>query len=62
MDKEKTLVFQMTGVDTIGISFQNFFDVDLKDIIKPLSISYDKDTKIWTVSLESRDKLVQEIY
>jgi len=36
-DQEKSLVFQMLAPDTIGVTFQHFFDSDLKDIIKPLA-------------------------
>ena len=63
VDKEKSLQFQMLGVNTLGVVFQNFFDGDLKDIIKPIATGgYNSDSKAWIVPLSSKDTLVKEVF
>lgn len=62
-DREKLLVFQRIDASYFGIVFQGFFDVDLKEIIKPIAAGgYQSESKAWLVPVDSKGKLMSSIF
>lgn len=46
----------------IGLSFQGFFDPELKDIIKGLSYSrYEYDRKVWVLPFEKKQAMIEAV-
>lgn len=48
--KEKHLVFELVSPTHYAVTFQNFFDAGIKDIIKSVQHArYDSESKAWTI-------------
>ena len=56
---ERLMNIEKVGREDIGITFQGFFDPNLKDIIKGLSYSrYDADRKMWIMREAHKDDMI----
>ena len=50
---------EKVGGEDIGITFQGFFDPNLKDIIKGLSCSrYDAERKMWIMKEANKSDMI----
>ncbi len=60
--KEKHLIFELISATHYAVTFKNFFDTTIKDLIKNMtSARYDAETKAWTIPVTSKDELITKV-
>lgn len=60
--KEKHLVFELISPNHYAVTFKNFFDNQMKDLIKSVpEARYDGDSKAWTIPIKSKQDLCNKV-
>ena len=60
--KERHIVFEFVSPTHYAVTFQNFFDPSIKDLIKSVSQArYDAETKAWVIPQKQKDELINKI-
>ena len=59
---ERILQIEFVQQDIIGLTYQGFFDPQLKDLIKALGYSkYDAERRAWLIPMNKKEEMVQAI-
>ena len=60
--KEKHLVFELVSASHYAVTFKNFFDPSMKDLIKSVrQAKYDGESKAWCIPFESKEELINQV-
>ena len=59
---EKLLCIEMVGDELMGITFQGFFSVEIKDAVKSVTgANYDQQSKSWQIRKSEREALIDAV-